>query len=485
MPPDNVLAGLYRQAKAAFDAGDLPAAESRCRELLKHKGNSFEILMLSAFVAGAVGRGEREVDLVTRAVRLRRKDAQLRTHLGMCLVGYGRLPEALTQFGAALKIQPGLPMAVAGQARVQERQDRYDLARRGLERHLSGARTPPEVADGYLRVLLHDGNVEEAITFGAAIRAAGHPAGLPLRSMCFSLAQAYERAGDVERAFDTAMEANAMERPSYSIDDTRRSFDGIIGTFTPEATAAFARSRVDSEAPIFIVGLPRCGSTLVERILATHPAVHGAGEVPTVRLLTFDLRETLATGYPGCMGELTESSATSLGEKLLAAVVRGAPRADRVTDKFLENYLYLGLIAALLPRARVIHCRRDPVDTCLSCFMSPLNPGQAPYATDLEQLGLHHREYERLMTHWRAVLDLAVLDLSYEALVDDQRGVTQSILDFCGLPWDDACLRYHETKRRDRTLSFDQVRQPIYRSSVRRAAAFGARLDPLRRSLNG
>jgi hypothetical protein len=139
----------------------------------------------------------------------------------------------------------------------------------------------------------------------------------------------------------------------------------------------------------------------------------------------------------------------------------------------------------MLPSARIIHCRRDPLDMCLSCYMERLTSAQAPYADDLATLGLHHREHERLMAHWRDALAMPFLEIDYEDVVADQEGATRRLLEFCGLPWDDACLRFHEVERRDGTLSYDQVRRPLYASSVGRAERFGACLDPLRKALAG
>ena len=187
--------------------------------------------------------------------------------------------------------------------------------------------------------------------------------------------------------------------------------------------------------------------------------------------------------YPQCTADLDANDVEMLSRSYLDAIVPLAPRADRIVNKDLGNHRHLGLIAVLFPNARIIHCRRDPLDTCLSCFMEPFPPHTSMFTSDLVHIGRYHRAYERLMRHWSAVLDLAFLDVEYETLVKDQGREIRRLVEFCGVPWHDACLRFHETKRHERTLSFDQVRRPMYDSSIGRAARFGRNLDPLRRAL--
>ncbi len=195
------------------------------------------------------------------------------------------------------------------------------------------------------------------------------------------------------------------------------------------------------------------------------------------------LRIESPSAYPACAADLTAEQIQSMSRSYLEEIEALAPRARRITDKALGNFHHLGLVNLLFPAGRVIHCRRDPLDTCLSCYLEPFMRGQCPPACNLRHLGLFYRQYERLMRHWQGVLDVRILEVDYEALVQDQEGMSRRIIEFCGLDWDDACLRFHETARRDRTLSYDQVRRPVYRSSVGRAERFGALLDPLRAAL--
>jgi hypothetical protein len=230
----------------------------------------------------------------------------------------------------------------------------------------------------------------------------------------------------------------------------------------------------------------RSGTSLVEQILASHPRVFGAGELPDVGLLLKELPQRLGTAqeYPECASLLDAPISRSLAEKYLAKLRHLGGQAARVVDKMPFNYLRLGLIAALFPVAKIIHCRRDPLDTCLSCYFQNFS-GSHPYTFDLSDLGYYYREYQRLSAHWTNVLPLKVFDLNYESLTADLENESRRLLDFCGLDWDDRCLRFNETQRVVRTSSVLQVRQPIYRNSIGKWKQYEAHLQPLIEALRG
>jgi hypothetical protein len=216
--------------------------------------------------------------------------------------------------------------------------------------------------------------------------------------------------------------------------------------------------------------MPRSGTTLVEQILASHPAVFGAGELPDLD------RTTAAAGFPA----RTDAAARRrLGEDHLARLRALAPEAARVVDKTPSNFRFAGLIAEALPGARMIHTRRRPLDTCLSCFATRFAAGQG-FTYDLAELGRYHRAYEAVMEHWRQTLPAGrMIEIAYEALIDDPEGQTRRLLAHCSLEWDPACLDFHRTRRPVRTASSVQVRRPLNRDSIGRADAYGALLRPL------
>jgi hypothetical protein len=292
----------------------------------------------------------------------------------------------------------------------------------------------------------------------------------------FALGKACLDLGESERAFQHLNQGNRMKRATvpYNPEATTQWMARIPQVFTPTLLEAKAGQGAASGLPVFVLGMPRSGTTLVEQVLASHPDIHGAGELRHVQALADSVGN-----FPGSVAGLTPEQLKGLGEAYLARVAPLAQGRRHVVDKMPSNFLYAGLIRLILPDARIIHCRRDPVDTCLSCY-SKLFTSEQAFSYDMAELGGFHRAYQALMAHWRAVLPAShFIEVDYEAIVADLQAEARRILGFLGLPWNDACLRFHETARPVRTASVNQVRQPVYRSSAGRWRAHAAQLGPL------
>jgi hypothetical protein len=238
--------------------------------------------------------------------------------------------------------------------------------------------------------------------------------------------------------------------------------------------------------PVFVLGMPRSGTTLTEQIIASHPMVHGAGELPDLEAII--QRDVGATGrpFPYNVAALDGIKLAAWGRDYVAGLQRRAPGARRITDKMPANFLDIGLIYLMLPKAKIIHVSRNPMDTCLSCFMQLFGNNYQEHTYDLAELGRYYSDYARLMEHWRSVLPSgAFLDVRYEDVVRDTESQARRIIDFCGLDWHDDCLDFHRSRRSVRTRSVMQVREPIYKSSVERWRAYEKFLAPLLESLEG
>lgn len=223
--------------------------------------------------------------------------------------------------------------------------------------------------------------------------------------------------------------------------------------------------------------MPRSGTTLIEQIIASHPHVYGAGEREDFQTAVFAVSGR--TDYPELTADLTPSQLGALGAAYIARVTASAPSCERFTDKLPANFAYAGLMHLALPNARIIHVRRDPIDTCLSCYATAFRSSQK-FSYDLGEIGRFYRAYDKLMAHWRDVLPANVmLEVQYEDVVADLEGQARRLIAHCGLEWDDACRAFHATERPVRTASAAQVRQPIYRSSVGRWRAYREQLQPL------
>jgi hypothetical protein len=305
----------------------------------------------------------------------------------------------------------------------------------------------------------------------------------------FALGKLLDEAERFDEAFAAYAHANTLFRKDraaageqYDAAKMRRTVDWIIECFTP---AFFAERRGWgnlSELPVFIVGMPRSGTTLVEQIAASHPAVYGAGELRDVEKLSVGLadRNDRAAGWQWDAAS-TAAAANAHVERLRSlAGDGGRGNAIRVTDKMPGNLLHLGLIACLFPKARVIVCRREPRDNCLSCFFQHFaRKDPHLYSYDLVDCGREYIEMDRLVDHWTGSPPLKMLELRYEELVADQEAQSRRLIDFLGLPWDPACLAFHRTKRTIVTASVWQVRQPIYARSVGRWRHYQSHLGPL------
>jgi Flp pilus assembly protein TadD len=485
MPDHMVLMTLFNRATEALDRADLGSATALCEEMLEQHRNDLNALGLLARIASRSGRFDEAIELTTKMVKQRPKDPEFRTLLGNAYVETGRFPSALAQYDKAIKLDPGDVDAIAGKAHIYELQGKRDRVRKVLASFLDDPEPPVQVGAVLVRLLAATGELDRAIEVGRRVVDEAADATVPVRDTAFALSQAYEKNGDYEDAFEAARTANAILPAPYERDRFRRREEALTEAFTRERIAAAPHPARPSELPVFIACMPRSGSTLVERIIQAHPRAYGAGEISALHVIVNAMPERIGSAlpFPACVEDLDADDAQTLADEYVAAVSRLAPRADRITNKDPGCVNHLGVANILFPQGRIIVCRRDPVDTCLSCYLGPLLPHYVPYASDLEDLGWHHRHFDRLVDHWKRVLDAPLLEVQYEELVQDQRGMTERIIEFCGLEWDDACLRFHEAGRSERTLSYDQVRKPMYSSSVGRAERFGSRLDPLRRAL--
>jgi tetratricopeptide (TPR) repeat protein len=304
----------------------------------------------------------------------------------------------------------------------------------------------------------------------------------------FAMGKAFEDVGDFAAAFQHYEAANSIRRDRSPFDAASHAafVDETIRTFTPDFFASRAGAGSLVHDPIFIVGLPRSGSTLIEQILASHSSVEGTSELPDLRILAGQARlrsGVAARSYPARLADLPLDEFRRVGEDYLART-RLHRRLDRpfFTDKFPGNVLHAGFIHLILPRARIIDVRRDPMACGLSAFKQNFAEGQA-YSADLGWFASYYRDYERLTDHFEAVLPGRILRVQYEDLVADPEGGIRRLLDHCGLAFEPGCLRFHEADRPVRTASSEQVRRPLDRHGIEQWRHFEPWLTPLREAL--
>lgn len=403
-------------------------------------------------------RGELEeaVDSYRRAVQFNPDADGSHNNIGNCLNALGRFEEAYAAWRAAIRIAPGCTM---------------------YYRNL--VQSSPLAPDDPCFVSLEN-QIAEAGKLPPNAQA----------DLFFAYGQALAGQGEHERAFAQIVRANALYRRciTYKEDEMLGVSTHIPKLFTQALLRERRGSGDPSESPVFVVGMPRSGTSLVEQILASHPQIGGAGE-------RTDFSEALARSFSGGdtnradalsleqLSEATPEQFRALGAEYLRRMARtGRPKVagpdSRLVDKYPYNFIHIGFIHLALPNARIIHVRRSPVDTCLSIYSRWFR--NVPFGYDLGELGRYYRAYNALMAHWRAVLPEGVLlEIAYEDLVDDLEGEARRLLSHCAVGWDERCLEFHRTERTVTTASAAQVRQPLYRTSVRRWRPDAQMLRPL------
>ena len=304
----------------------------------------------------------------------------------------------------------------------------------------------------------------------------------------FALGKMYEDCECYAQAFEHYTAGNRLEgrKFHYRPEDYRARVDRLIETYSADFLARLAPAGNPSRRPLFIVGMPRSGTSLIEQILASHPQVYGAGELSWLVKTEHDLPAFLHSqqDYPACVRAVDVKQIDLLARKYLSylEVLADHGPYTYISDKMPSNFERIGLISLLFPHARIIHCQRDPLDNAISQF-SLLFQGAIEYSHDLFNLGAHYAEYQRLMTHWRKLFPERILDVHYETLVANHAAETRRLLDFLQLPWEPDCLRFFDVRRTVRTSSDLQVRKPIYATSIGRWKHYEEYLEPLRRGL--
>jgi tetratricopeptide (TPR) repeat protein len=431
------------------------------------------------------GQPDEAVASLRQGLKLQPNSVEAMVNLGNGLKEQGKPDEALAYYEQAVRLRPGLAEAQNNWAAALTDLGRFDEA---IPHFQEALRLKPDYAQALygLGELALEGRCH--LTAGEKARL-GELLGrdsLPLRdrfSLHFLAAGLLDRAGAYGQAFAHYERANELRRLYFQqrgvAFDTNRHRDKVeelIAVFDRDHFRQVESFGSESDLPVFIVGIPRSGTTLVEQILASHPQVYGAGERSDLTQIASTLPRS-KDDREGWTGWISPGASRSLAEQYLRRLSDVGGAALRVTNKLPENYLELGLIFTLFPRARVIHCRRNALDVCVSCYTQ--NFIGLPFTTSLEDIGHYYCAYQKLMAHWRAVLPRPLLEVDYEHLVKDPEAESRRLIAFCGLEWDERCLEFHTNRRAVQTASRLQVRRPVYTDSIGRWRKYQPYLKPL------
>ena len=445
---------LLNVAKVQLKRNAYAIAEQAARLALEVEPDKAEAYGILGQIFHELDRHEEALGFIAQAIKLDPESADLRSFHGVVLKSVGRLDEARAELKKALELNPELYGAYSNF--------------NDLETFKS---------DDALLAQMKD-----------ILAKAENPRSERYMPVHFALAKALEDSGEYPLALDHYAIGAKLRRTQLKYDEaeTFGFFDQIKAVFSRETFENRRWEGNPTPAPVFIVGMPRSGSTLVEQILASHPQTYGAGEIKVLHRSLGALRDRFPSipKYPAMVGALEPAHCEQIARAYLAEVQQDAAGAARITDKLLTNYFFVGLINLLFPNAKIIHTRRNPVDTCLSAY-TKLFKDDMPHSYDFGELGRYYRRYEDLMAHWESVLPAGVMrTVDYESVIDDLELNARALVDHVGLEWDDACLAFHKSTRPVKTASVAQVRKPIYKTSVERWRRYGDGLAPLLEALN-
>ncbi len=415
----------------------------------------------------------------TQAIKLKPDYAPAHLSMGMAMRQQRRPADAEVSCQAALAIDPHYVEALSFLGELRADRGRFEEAEELFRRTIA---INPNFSFAYFSIATHRRmtTADSAWLEGVETLLAREPPLAHEISLRYGLGKYFDDVGQYESAFENYRQANELTKrygSSYDRDRLTQRVDQIMRCFDAASMRDAPGQGSGSELPVFIIGMPRSGTSLTEQILASHPAVFGAGEVPFWDGAFNAYRQAALKGPVDA--KLLPGMAAAYLERYAAA----SADAQRVVDKMPSNFLYAGMILAAFPRARFIHMRRHPLDTCLSIYFQNFF-GMGPYANDLGNLAHYYGEYLRIMNHWRAVLPAtALLEVPYEALIEDQEGWSRKMLDFIQLPWDPRCLDFHRTERAVITASKWQVRQKIHSASAGRWRHYEKFVGPLRAAL--
>ncbi|MCK5003178.1 MAG: tetratricopeptide repeat protein [Gammaproteobacteria bacterium] len=405
--------------------------------------------------------------------------------MGQLYMTTNKIDLARESFQKALSIEPENLDAIACEAQLHEQLGDIKAAHDRIIAYINKGIRHVGIGILFAKICRHSDSCVAAANYLEDLLKDSESAAGKNSKIYFALGKLYDHLGEYDKAFSCFQKANDQKTDTFNSIEHAGCISTLIKSCDWNFFLQAPRSTQKTERPVFIVGMPRSGTTLTEQILSSHPEVYGAGEIITFPNIIMSLPGYLGAGtaYPDNLKKLSVDILDALASTYLAEINKLNDSASRVVDKTLANFLYLGLISLMFPNAKIIHCKRDPRDTCLSIYFQNFDESHN-YATRLENLGFYYKEYERVMQHWKSMIKTPVYEVQYEELVANQEKISRELIDFVGLDWDERVLDFHKTKRSVVTASYDQVRQKMYTKSTQRWKNYEKHIGSLVNSLD-
>ena len=507
---------LLQEALSLHQAGRLQEAEALYQSILQKYPQHPDAMHLLGVIALQSGKNEIAINLIRDAIRIKPNNAEAHYNLGNALIKLEREEDALTHYEQALAIKPDYAEAhynLGNTLNILKREEdalthfeqalaiKPDYAKAHHELgntfndlgRMEDAKacfkkviaTKPDFAEAH-RLLTIVEPMQEQIPVIETLLSSPSVSDIDAMHFHYALGNLFNDAKVYDKAFGHYLKANTLKRKTIDYDSQKQSafVDKQIKSFSKNYFQEKMAYGSNSELPVFILGMPRSGTTLVEQIISSHPQVYGAGELDYLPDIVIAIAKQFESSsrYPECIALFNDSIVDKFSAEYLEKIKNYSPNATRITDKMPANFFRIGIIKILFPQARIIHCQRNAIDTCTSNYLNYFSKGNE-YSFDLSEIGQYYLDYERLMAHWHNLFHSEIFDVQYEELVMNQESISHQLIEYIGLDWDEKCLEFHKNNRVVRTVSNTQVRQPMYKNSINRWERYGEELQPLKKIL--
>lgn len=477
----NSLGNIYRET------GKIDHAEQYFKNALKIQPNNAETLSFLGNIYLGKCLYDEAIKCYKKSIKKNPNYIDAHFNIGCAYQGLGQHEIAINHYRHAKKLNPAATQPVTAIANSLEKQGKNEEALKQINPLIKDNILTADIVSTYAKICVNTKQYADGIDISNRfLQTTNATAVSPIleQETRFSLGDLYNKVAEYEKAFQQYKIANEMRPYNYDRAAMEAYFESIKRAFPLDKTKQLPASSNQQKTPIFILGMPRSGTSLIEQILASHNEVSGAGELPYITDIANQINPNCGgiSGYPGAIENINNQFLNKQSKKYINLLGKHGGKSNYITDKMPHNFLYIGLIKMLFPNSKIIHCLRDPLDICLSIYFHNFNSNH-PYSDKLENLGHYYNLYRELMSHWNDYTGDDIFEISYEALLSEPEPRVREMLNFLDIEWQDNCMKFYENKRTVSTPSYTQVRQPLYKSSMKRWMNYENNIAQLKKSI--